>query len=773
MDSTNLHESGHDSNEEQPSREDAAQRYAALGWAIFPCHSIKDGHCSCANGKSCLSSGKHGRTPHGHIDATRDSHQLEAWWTEHPEASIGVACSKSGFFVLDVDPRNSGDATLTELLNTHEPFPLTVEAATGGGGQHFFFNLPEGCTLKGKPGKGIDVKSNGYVILPPSGHYSGGFYRWEHSPFDVTLADAPPWLLDLLVYPPQDANGTGKGNTHEAFTEAQKAAILADLRHALLSIPADDHDTWVKVGMGIHSVESGAEGFQEWREWSATCPEKFNLADCEKRWRSFHEQDGGISHRTVFDLAKKHGWKARSSAPGDKSTAPEAFTPTDTGNGQRLVVRHGKNIRYVHLWKKWLVWDDTRWTLDNSGAIYTLAKDTARAIATDEAKHNHDDKQFSALLKWSTQSLNAPKLKAMLELAQSESGIPVQPEHLDAHPWLFNVQNGTLDLRNGNLLPHARGDLLTKLAPVTFNPDARCPQWEDSLEAIFNGNQELITWLQKAIGYALTGDTREQCFFLLHGTGSNGKSTFIRTLEALLGNKEYAETAAFETFLKQDTDKVRNDLAALKDARFVSAIEADEGRRLSEAFIKAVTGGDTISTRFLFSEYFSFVPAFKVWLATNHKPEIRGTDHAMWRRVRLIPFTVTFDEEQKDKTLLTKLQTELPGILAWAVRGCLRWQEEGLDPVPDCVKAATEEYRSEQDVLGGFLTERCILRTDLQCPSTDLFTVYQAWAEANGEGKLNQTAFASRLKERGLRNQRSTIGSKKVMWHGIGLNTEG
>ena len=757
MDSTNLHESAHNSNDEQPSLEDAAQRYAALPWYVIPCKRDK-----------------RPLTAHGQEDATTDSHQIEAWWTEHPEASIGVFCSKSGFFVLDVDPRHDGDAELAELFDTHGPLPRTVESATGGNGQHFFFKLPEGCTLKGKLGQcnGLDVKGNGYVILPPSSHPSGGTYRWVHAPWDVAIADAPPWLLDLLTQPAHASNGTGNGTVHDEFSEAKKAAILADLRQALPFIPADDYDTWLHVGMGIHSVDSGTEGFNAWREWSATCPEKFDAAVCTKKWRSF-DDSGGKTHRTVFALAIQHGWKAHSSAPGHESTAPEAFTPTDTGNGQRLVVRHGKNIRYVHLWKKWLVWDDTRWTLDNSGAIYTLAKDTARAIATDEAKHNHDNKQFFALLKWSTQSMNAPKLKAMLELAQSEFGVPVQPEHLDTHPWLFNAQNGTLNLRGGYLRPHARADLLTKLAPITFDAEARCPQWEDFLEAIFNGNQELIDWLQKAIGYSLTGDTSEQCFFLLHGTGSNGKSTFLNTLKALFSDGQYYEQASFETFLRQDRDSIRNDLAKLKSCRLVAAIEADEGRRLSEVLVKTITGGDPVSARFLFSDYFTFTPAFKVWLATNHKPEIRGTDHAMWRRVRLIPFNVTIPDKEQDKGLLTKLQEELPGILAWAVRGCLAWQEEGLDPVPDCVKTATEEYRSEQDVLGGFLTERCILRTDLQCPSTDLFTAYQAWAEANGEGKLNQTAFASRLKERGLRNQRSTIGSKKMMWHGIGLNTEG
>ena len=296
MDSTNLHESGHDSNEEPQRLEDAAQRYAALPWRVFPCK----------RDKSPL-------TRHGFHDATTDSYQIEAWWTEHPEASIGVACDKSGFFVLDVDPRHAGDAELAELFDTHGPLPRTVESATGGNGQHFFFKLPEGCTLKGKLGQGLDVKGNGYVILPPSSHPSGGTYRWVHAPWDVAIADAPPWLLALVMQPAHASHGTG--NAHTEFNEAE-------IDDALRYIPAVDRDIWWRVGMAIHFFDSRAKGFEKWVAWSATCPEKFNLDDCKTVWRSFGKStpDKPITPKTIFDLAIARGW-TQNIPPGHDTAA--------------------------------------------------------------------------------------------------------------------------------------------------------------------------------------------------------------------------------------------------------------------------------------------------------------------------------------------------------------------------------------------------------------------------------------------------------------------
>jgi putative DNA primase/helicase len=358
----------------------------------------------------------------------------------------------------------------------------------------------------------------------------------------------------------------------------------------------------------------------------------------------------------------------------------------------------------------------------------------------------------------------------MIRLATSEPGIPVLLEQLDADPWLFNVVNGTIDLRTGILRPARREDLITKLAPVIYDPDARCPTWERFLQQIMAGNTALITFLQRAIGYGLTGVTSEQVLLLLYGTGANGKSTFLEVLRALFG--DYARQAEFATFLARTSDAVRNDLARLAGARFVTAVEAASGRRLDEALIKQLTGGDPITARFLYQEFFEFTPQFKLFLATNHKPVIRGTEHAIWRRIRLIPFEVTIPQAQQDRTLPDKLRAELPGILAWAVQGCLAWQRDGL-PMPTEVHQATETYREEMDTFGLFLADYCIVDpTDPTRRATtgELFDAYLTWCRQNGEHfQLTKTHFGMRLGERGLTPIR--LGKERG-WAGIALAPE-
>jgi putative DNA primase/helicase len=335
----------------------------------------------------------------------------------------------------------------------------------------------------------------------------------------------------------------------------------------------------------------------------------------------------------------------------------------------------------------------------------------------------------------------------MLDLANSEPGIPVLPDQLDANPWTLNVLNGAVDLRTGQLWPHRRQDLLTKLAPVAYDPDALCPTWDRFLLEVMNGDQDLVSFLQRAIGYTLTGDTSEQVIFILHGKGANGKSTLLETLRAMLGD-DYTVQVRPETLMVKQGDAIPNDIARLKGARLVNARETEEGKRLAEALVKEMSGGDTITARFMRSEFFDFKPEFKLFLAANHKPTIRGTDLAIWRRIRLIPFAVTFAEEQQDKQLPKKLQAELPGILAWAVRGCLGWQVLGGLGTPAAVKQATEEYKSESDTLAAFLDECTIEDPNSETQAKVLYKAYVTWCEEGGETPAKQTMFGRKIKER-------------------------
>lgn len=449
-------------------------------------------------------------------------------------------------------------------------------------------------------------------------------------------------------------------------------------------------------------------------------------------------------------------------------TTAQGLRLTDWGAAKRFVNLHGQDLHYCFPWGKFLVWDGRRWTIDQTGQVRLWAKDVP-GILLAEAATAHDPDQRKALAQFAFKCEGMERQKAFLTSAQSEPGIPILPEQLDPNPWLFNVLNGTLDLRTGELHPHRRENLITKLAPVEYDPQATCPTWLLFLNQIFCGNQEVINFVQKAVGYALTGDTREQCLFFLYGTGSNGKSTLLITLHNLFG--DYAKRTSTETFLAKKGGQIPNDIAALRGARFVGAVEVAEGRRLAEVVVKEMTGGDLITARFLHAEFFEFRPEFKIFLAVNHRPVIKGTDHAIWRRIRLIPFTVEIPQEQQDRELPEKLKAELPGILNWFLAGCLQWRYGGL-AAPQAVVDATEDYRSEMDTLGGFLQDHCILTPGAEVMAAELFKKYLVWAEASGEKyPLNKITFGMKLRERGFVSTQQTKGAHKGLkkWVGIGL----
>ncbi len=449
----------------------------------------------------------------------------------------------------------------------------------------------------------------------------------------------------------------------------------------------------------------------------------------------------------------------------DPSSALLTLNLTDAGNAERFQARFGPRFAYVHPWAAWLRFDDVRWQRDQGGQALRAALATLRAMAA-EADKVPDDDHRAELVKHALDSESSARLSAMLTVAQAL--LPVSTEALDRDPDLLNVANGTLDLQTGELRPHSRDDWLTRLAPVAFDPDASCPLWDSFLDRVMAGDQRLVTFLQRAVGYSLTGHTNEQVLLLLYGIGANGKSTFLETMRALLA--DYSAITDFTTFLKRDSEGARNDLARLVGTRFVSAVEAEAGKPLAEALVKQLTGGDTITARFLFKEFFDFKPQFKIWLAANHKPNIRGTDHGIWRRIRLVPFTVTIPEAERDPRLTQKLAEELPGILAWAVRGCMDWREHGLG-LPDAVRSATASYRDEMDAFGGFIEEECVVEDGAVETAKALYAAYTSWCEANGERPRSQKALATGLRERGLQNCKGAKGVR--CWRGLRLRREG
>ena len=353
----------------------------------------------------------------------------------------------------------------------------------------------------------------------------------------------------------------------------------------------------------------------------------------------------------------------------------------------------------------------------------------------------------------------------MIHLVRSEPGILAPMDAFDSDPWLLNVPNGTLDLRAGTLRPHRRGDHLTKLVPIAFDDSADCPLWIEFLNRVTGQNEELRAYLRRLAGYLLTGTTSEQTFHFLYGEGANGKSVFCEIIALLLG--EYAMIAQPQMIMARRHSGVPNDIARLKGMRAVLMNETSQDSRFDEARLKDLTGTDSLTGRFLNREFFDFTPTHKLLLRGNHKPTIVGTDKGIWRRLHLVPFTVSIPEPEQDRGLLEKLRVELPGILRWAVVGCLEWQREGLAP-PPLITQAVDEYRQESDTLGRFIDERCDCRPNALVQTSVLFGQYRDYCQQLGEPSLSQKDLAGEMERRGYRRRRTTGGAR--IFEGVVLN---
>lgn len=476
---------------------------------------------------------------------------------------------------------------------------------------------------------------------------------------------------------------------------------------------------------------------------------------------------GSASSTTAWAPGQPAG-TAQQGAPAPQSApARPAFALTDLGNAERLTAQHGDKLRYCYDRRAWLVWTGQAWQVDTAGAALRLAKATVRGIYG-EAAATVDDAQRAAVAKHARASEARQRLDSMLALAQSELPIPARLAAFDGDPWRLNCENGILDLRTGDLLPHDRGAMCSKLAPVPYDPLATCPTWHAFLTRILAGNVALIEFLQRAIGYSLTGDVSEQVLLVLYGSGANGKSTLLATLLAMLG--DYGQRAPRDLLIAlpgQSGAGASPEIARLAGTRLAVAQETESGNRLAEVQVKELTGGDKVVARHLHQNYIEFWPTHKLWLATNHKPVVRGTDTAIWRRIRLIPFGVEIPDAERDQELPAKLRAELPGIFAWAVEGCLDWQRFGLG-APTEVIAATSAYRAQMDVIGQFLADCCVIDPRTTATKAALYAEYESWCERNGERPLSQRALSGKLQERGLTEERS--GAKMTRsWVGVGL----
>lgn len=472
----------------------------------------------------------------------------------------------------------------------------------------------------------------------------------------------------------------------------------------------------------------------------------------------------------------------------------QMYFDSDIDNAKRLLNKFGKDLHYEpKANNEWYEFSGKRWEPKAQVEIIGKACQIAEEIKheyiekkTELAKIENSGltpdkalvKRVSDMEKHAKRSGSKNALDSMLYVAASRSDIVIDINDFDKDQFLLNTLNGTLNLKTGELYPHNRDDLMTKMVPYPYVKDAKAPTFLKFMDDIMCGDKEAVKYIQRAIGYSLTGSTKEHCFFLCTGNGSNGKSTLLGIIKKLLN--DYGDTTAFSTFIVAKSDKISNDIAKMKGKRFIIALEGDQSALLDEAKIKTLTGGDELTARFLYKNDFTFRASHKIFLGTNNMPVIRGTDNGIWRRVRVIPFNAKFEGYQNDRDLESKLVNEMEGIFAWAVEGCLDWQAEslrneakGLDrtglTIPQLIADATKEYRDSQDLTKMFFDDVCELQSGHSIGADKIYQVYLAWASDNGfRQPLAKPAFKKKFLALGVNlgfTQKRT--NKGEVWKGV------
>jgi putative DNA primase/helicase len=421
---------------------------------------------------------------------------------------------------------------------------------------------------------------------------------------------------------------------------------------------------------------------------------------------------------------------------------------SDDALALRFTARHQDDLRYVDARGKWFEWRGSRWEIDGTLHTYDLSRKICR--------------EASAAANTGAKSIASAKTVAAVErLVRADRCHAATIDQWDADPWFLNTPGRTVDLRTGDLRPARREDYCTRMTAVA--PEGDCPLWLEFLNRIFAGDADLIAFMQRICGYALTGDVSEHALFFGHGTGANGKGRFVAALSGVMG--DYATTAPMEMFTDSNNERHPTDLAGLVGARLVTAQETEKNRRWAETRIKTLTGGDKVSARFMRQDFFEYTPQFKLLIMGNHKPGLRGVDESIRRRMNLIPFTVTIPEDERDPHFDEKLRTEWPGILAWMIIGCLKWQEDGLRR-PEAVRKATEAYLAAEDTLATWMSECCTTNPNDTAGAGALFASWSAWAERAGEYIGSQKVFSQGLQDRGFAKSHGRAGT---MFRGIGI----
>ena len=647
-----------------------------------------------------------------------DESQLEAWESQLKPRLWGII-TNDRIAVIDADTPETRVTLEAELGKPHVTTPR--------GGAHWYIDTA-GHPMKTVAGllPGIDVRGLGGFV-----NIAGGKYQIMQLPVPGELI---PWgkLPERILAALNGSKPAPKKKQGTPIPETTRNATLASIAGAMRRKGADQG-----------AIEAALL--------------EINASRCQPP----------LAESEVLRIAVS----VSRYEPKPDTEQPAHFNLTDYGNAERLVSLYGDIIRYSPERKAWLIWTGKVWEWDMGGVkIAKLAKKTVRNTYG-EAADEPDDNTRKELVKHAMATERQVRLDAMIKSAESELGIAIEMADLDANRWLLNVNNGTIDLRTGELKPHDRADLITEILPTDYDTKATGAEWDTFLHRIFNDNTDLIAYIQRALGYSITGDQSEQAFFFCYGNGFNGKSTLLNACRLVLGN--YATEVPPTVFMIDKSKRSGPDeaVASLKNKRLVCSTELEDGQRLSVSLVKRMTGGEPLWCEHKFERGYSFQPTHKLWLSGNHEPVITDTTNSIWYRLKKIPFTIEIPEVDRKKDYAEYLASEHnAAILTWLVRGCVEWRQTGTLGEPEAVKQAVAEYRDQQDILHDFLAELCLFQKSESIDQSILYRAYKKWSEDNDTYVITKPNFGNRIREKGAIAGRRH--GNKATWQGIRLLTD-
>lgn len=678
-------------------------------------------------------------------------------------SGIGFMFSNSPFFGVDLDDmpndiqdyQNGGtDNIISEFVNTLQSYTEFSQSKTG---VHIICKgtLPEGRRKAKNDSGGFEMYENGRFFVVT------GNYCSEYGYINDCTESVKPlhskYLGKTAEPKPNRQNITVNLNSVDDIVRAACSAKNGSLFKALYSGDFSAYSSHSEADMAFCNMLAfwcgcDSEKMDAIFRQSGLMRDKWDRKQSSTTYGVITLQKAISGCSQTYNPKKQNDYSISIGNGKVIQTVDEekmrAYTFDDMGNAERFVDLFGENVRYCYTEKKWYFYNSMRWSVDNLGVILRMADKCVEAMKAEAKLYLQADEESGgdmakAFEKHMKSSRSNKSKKAMLN--EIEHHLPILPIQMDRYKMALNTPSGIINLKNGDVKAHNPEYYFTKITSVDCAEAADCPRWLAFLDDIFADDKDLIRYIQKAVGYSLTGSTAEQCAFFLYGTGRNGKSTFIDVIRDVFG--DYAANIQPETIMvkSSQSNAINSDIARLKGARLVTSVEPNEGVRLNEGLLKQLTGDDTVTARKLYSEEFEFKPEFKLWMATNHKPIIRGTDTGIWRRIHMIPFNVQIPEDKVDKNLTHKLKAEMTAIFKWCIDGCLMWQREGLQ-MPAAVLKSVREYRREMDVISAFIEDKCTLEGTVQ--ASMLYAAYASWADSNNEYCMSNTKFSTELAKR-------------------------